>query len=374
MGDGRAPWNSLLVNLALSEFIIVVKSFMQVLSPYQLRLSDFDYDLPESLIAQEPSAQRDMSRLMVLDRSGSSIFHCMFHEIERYLRAGDLLVVNDTRVFPCRIRASKPSGGRVEIFLLEEIGRNIWDALVKGGVRTGMVLSVASDMEAEVIASKAAGVRTVKFRMETDIREMLSVIAKTPLPPYIKRDPTPIDQERYQTVYARKEGSVAAPTAGLHFTGHLLERLMSEGVEIVSVTLHVGPGTFQPVRTEFIAEHSMHPEYYNIPLETAERINLAKKQGRRVIAVGTTSVRTLETAADDSDLVNPGEGRSNLFIYPGYRFKVIDGMITNFHLPKSTLLMLVAAFAGRERILSAYRIAAAEGYRFYSYGDAMLII
>lgn len=347
---------------------------MQVISPSRLRLSDFDYHLPESLIAQEPSAQRDKSRLMVLDCVGSSITHCMFYEIERYLTAGDVLVVNDTKVFPCRIHASKPSGGRVEIFLLEETDRNVWNALVKGSVKTGMVLRSGSEIEIEVISSRDDGVWTVKFRMETDVREMLSKIAETPLPPYIKRTPGPVDRERYQTVYARKEGAVAAPTAGLHFTRPLLERLMTKGVEIVPVTLHVGPGTFQPVRTESITEHRMHSEFYNIPSETADRINLAKRQGRRVIAVGTTSVRTLETAADDSGFVIPGEGWSRLFIYPGYRFKVIDGMITNFHLPRSTLLMLVAAFAGLERILSAYRIAAAEGYRFYSYGDAMLII
>lgn len=338
-----------------------------------LRLSDFDFDLPVSLIAQEPSPQRDRSRLLVLERATGNVEHGIFSDIDRALFPGDLLVLNDTKVFPCRLSARKPGGGKAEIFLLSERGRNVWEALVKGGGGTGTRLRLAGGVEAEITGAAADSVRTLRFHGIEEIRTILPELGETPLPPYIKRAASQADRERYQTVYAAREGAVAAPTAGLHFTGELLQRLQAKGIELVTVTLHVGPGTFQPVRVETITEHRMLPERYVITEDAATRINGAKAEGRRVIAVGTTSVRTIETAADDHGRVAPGEGNSELFIYQGYRFKVTDGIITNFHLPKSTLLMLVSAFAGRERVLSAYRTAKAEKYRFYSYGDAMFI-
>jgi S-adenosylmethionine:tRNA ribosyltransferase-isomerase len=340
----------------------------------QLKLTDFDYDLPESLIAQEPSPARDRSRLMVLKREAGVITHSIFSDIERYLVPGDMLVLNDTKVFPCRLLAKKPGGGKAEIFLLSEIEKNLWDALVKGGVGEGKRLIIAPGIEAAIVKESDEGTRAVQFYGVTDIREVLTEIGKTPLPPYIKRSPFPLDRERYQTVYAAQEGAVAAPTAGLHFTGELIKRLASKGVDFVTVTLHVGLGTFQPVRAKVIADHRMLKERYSIPADSATRINRAKANGRRIVAVGTTSVRTIETAAMDDGTVASSEGYSNLFIHPGYRFKVTDGIITNFHLPKSTLLMLVSAFAGRENILSAYRAGVTEKYRFYSYGDAMLIL
>lgn len=340
----------------------------------QLKLSDFDYDLPEFLIAQEPSPVRDRSRLLVLKREAGGIEHGIFSDIEHYLVPGDLLVLNDTKVFPCRLLAKKPGGGKAEIFLLSEIERNLWDALVKGGVGAGKRLNITTGIEADVINGTDEGARAVRFYGVNDIREVLPEIGKTPLPPYIKRSPFPRDGERYQTVYAAHEGAVAAPTAGLHFTRELLQRLESKGVDFVTVTLHVGPGTFQPVRAEMIEDHRMLQERYSISADSAMSVNRAKANGRRIIAVGTTSVRTIETASANDGTVASGEGYSDLFIRPGYRFKVTNGIITNFHLPKSTLLMLVSAFAGRENILAAYRSGVAEKYRFYSYGDAMLIL
>ena len=339
-----------------------------------LSLSAFDFDLPEALIAQEPSPQRDRSRLMVLKRGSDAVEHRVFSDIVEYLVPGDLLVVNDTKVFPCRLLARKPGGGKAEIFLVSERGRNIWDALVKGGVRAGKRLSITAGIEAEISDSGADSLRSVRFHGIDDIRALLPEIGKTPLPPYIKRDPSSEDRERYQTVYAAQEGAVAAPTAGLHFTGDLLQRLKLKGIEIATITLHVGPGTFQPVKVEKITEHRMLPEHYLIGQDAAASINRAKSEGRRVIAVGTTSVRTIETASCADGSVNAGAGSSELFIYPGYRFKATDGIITNFHLPKSTLFMLVSSFAGREETLSAYRRAIADNYRFYSYGDAMVIL
>ncbi len=340
----------------------------------RLRLADFDYDLPESLIAQEPCSTRDRSRLMVLKRGTRGIDHRIFSDLENYLISGDLLVLNNTKVFPCRLLARKQGGGKAELFLLSEQGPNLWHALVKGGGAAGRRLSVTADIEAELMHENLDGAWSVRFHGADNIRELLPRIGKTPLPPYIKREPSVTDKERYQTVYAAREGAVAAPTAGLHFTSELLERLGAKGVELASVTLHVGPGTFQPVRTDLVAEHRMPTERYEVSSDAAEAVNRARTEGRRVIAVGTTSVRTIETAASSAGTVVPGEGMSGLFIYPGYRFKVTDGIVTNFHLPKSTLLMLVSAFEGRDRVLSAYKTAAAEKYRFYSYGDAMLII
>jgi len=339
----------------------------------QLRLSDFDYDLPEALIAQEPASERDHSRLMVLDRSSSVIEHKIFADLEKYLLPGDLLVLNDTRVFPCRLPATKQGGGRSEIFLLSELDCNLWIALVKGGVGVGKRLVITAGVEAEIVQEHADGTRTVRFHSLADIHGILNEIGRVPLPPYIRRDPSRKDCERYQTVYASREGAVAAPTAGLHFSRELLATLAVKGIELVTITLHVGPGTFLPVRSDRIVEHRMLPERYSISAAAAAAINKAKAEDRRVIAVGTTSVRTIETASRVFGSVIAGEGASELFIYPGYEFKVTGGIITNFHLPKSTLLMLVSAFAGRERMLSAYRTAIADQYRFYSYGDAMLI-
>jgi S-adenosylmethionine:tRNA ribosyltransferase-isomerase len=338
-----------------------------------LTLADFDFSLPESLIAQEPAEERDRSRLMVLDPSSGAVEHRIFQDIENYLLPGDLLVLNNTRVFPCRLRANKPGGGKAEIFLVAEQGLNLWEALVKGGVPAGKRLILDAGVEAEIVSSGDDGTKRVRFHGVPDIRSLLTGIGRTPLPPYIKREPTKADLDRYQTVYAAHEGAVAAPTAGLHFTRELLDRLTAQGVGSAMVTLHVGPGTFQPVRVEKIAEHRMLPERFEIAPDAAEAINRAKREGRRIIAVGTTSVRTLETAARGDGTVASGEGSSRLFIYPGFVFRTVDGIITNFHLPKSTLLMLVSAFAGRERVLAAYRTAVEHQYRFYSYGDAMFI-
>ncbi len=338
-----------------------------------LKLSDFDYHLPESLIAQEPCPVRDQSRLMVMDRKTGAIRHCIFCDIDKHLTPGDLIVLNDTKVFPCRLMAKKYSGGNAEIFLLGERERNLWDALVKGQRILGKRLKIADAVEAEIVEVSEDGLRTVRFHGIDDIREILPEIAKTPLPPYIKRETTVADRERYQTVYASHEGAVAAPTAGLHFTPQLLHKLSNKGIEFATITLHVGPGTFQPVKVNYITDHRMQPEHYFISNEAATSINSAHAEGRRVIAVGTTSLRAIETATASAGVITSGQGSSTLFIYPGYHFKAANGIITNFHLPKSTLFMLVSAFAGRENILSAYRKAVVERYRFYSYGDAMLI-
>jgi len=339
----------------------------------QLTLTDFDFVLPEPLIAQEPAKERDRSRLMVLDRASGVIEHRIFQDIENYLLPGDLLVLNNTKVFPCRLAAKKPGGGKAEIFLLAEQGLNLWEALVKGGVPAGKRLILDAGVEAEIVSGNDDGTKRVRFHGVPDIRSILNGIGRTPLPPYIKREPTKADLDRYQTVYAAHEGAVAAPTAGLHFTRELLDRLAAKGVGSAMVTLHVGPGTFQPVRVEKIVEHRMLPERFEIAPDAAEAINCAKREGRRIIAVGTTSVRTLETVAQGDGTISAGEGSSRLFIYPGFVFRIVDGIITNFHLPKSTLLMLVSAFAGRERVLAAYGAAVEHQYRFYSYGDAMFI-
>ncbi len=342
--------------------------------PLQYALSDFDYELPGELIAQTPAAVRDASRLLVLDRGGGPLRHRVFSEIGSFLRPGDLLVLNDTRVLPCRLLARKSGGGGAELFLLEEEGLNRWRALVRGSIDAGRVLEVGQGIRVEVLTVHDDGSRTVRFQGVQDIRAVLPELGRTPLPPYIRREPAAEDRERYQTVYAAQEGAVAAPTAGLHFTDGLLRALRQNGVLTAFLTLHVGPGTFQPVRSERIDAHRMHAERYEVPQGTADLINSARPEGRRVIAVGTTTVRALETAALQDGRVRPGEGSSELFITPGFRFQVIDGLVTNFHLPRSTLLMLVSAFAGRERVLKAYSAAVSERYRFYSYGDAMLVL
>ena len=338
-----------------------------------LKLADFDFDLPENLIAQEPAAERDQSRLMILDRATGSLQHRLFSDIVDYFRPGDLLVLNDTKVFSCRLPARKPGGGKAEIFLLEEKEINLWTALVKGTGDIGKRILIGSAIEAQITGETEDGAKIVRFSGVRDIREDLPTLGRMPLPPYVKREADSRDEARYQTVYAAREGAVAAPTAGLHFTQSLLDRLVAAGVELAHITLHVGPGTFQPVRVDDIAGHRMHAERYDVPVQTAQAVMRAKAENRRVIAVGTTSVRTLETAVQSDGSIAPGPGSSRLFIRPGYQFKVVNAIITNFHLPKSTLLMLVAGFAGLDEIRAAYKTAIAEKYRFYSYGDAMFI-
>ncbi|MGC2425096.1 MAG: tRNA preQ1(34) S-adenosylmethionine ribosyltransferase-isomerase QueA [Nitrospirota bacterium] len=339
-------------------------------------IDDFDYELPKELIAQSPVQERDQSRLMVLPRGAGSIRHGIFSDLPEYLQAGDVMVINDAKVVPSRLIGTKATGGRIEALILRNIGGGRYEALVKGKTAPGTAIIFTPELQAAVEEDLGGGKKVIKFSMpesegtEDAIREAASM----PLPPYI--DPSgrdaERDRERYQTVYAARPGAVAAPTAGLHFTENLLRKIKEKGVAVVSVTLQVGPGTFMPVREEVIERHKMEEEEYNVPEDTSYAVNCALAEGRRVIAVGTTSARTLESAFRDGR-VWPGEGRTRLFIYPGYEFKAIRAMVTNFHLPKSTLLMLICAFAGRDKTLSAYREAVRTGYRFYSYGDAMLI-
>jgi len=340
-----------------------------------LKTSDFDYHLPAEYIAQTPIETRDRSRLLILDRDSGVIQHSAFREIGHYFRSGDLLVLNETRVIPARLYASKlPGGGKVELLLLNKKDEQTWEVLVGGkGLEVGRQLRVDGGPEAEVLAVLDGPCRLVRFK--EPIESFLPDVGNVPLPPYIKtrlRDP-----ERYQTIYARRSGSAAAPTAGLHFTQELIDRLVGQGVKFTSVTLHVGLDTFAPVTEDDPSEHVIHTEWCQVTAETAQAINQAKRNGGRIIAVGTTSVRTLESAARRSgsgEVVGAYEGQTDLFILPGYEFQAVDMMITNFHLPRSTLIMLVSAFAGRETTLDAYQCAIAEGYRFYSFGDAMLII
>ncbi|MEW6065983.1 MAG: tRNA preQ1(34) S-adenosylmethionine ribosyltransferase-isomerase QueA [Bacillota bacterium] len=341
-----------------------------------MKLSDFDFQLPEELIAQEPVEKRDQSRLMVVHRDSGAIEHKTFREIIEYLRPGDVLVMNESKVLPTRIFGTKTStGAKIELLLLRQVAPNRWEALVKPGkkARTGDMLDFGNGlMTGSILDHTDVGGRIIEFSYREPFLQVLERIGTMPLPPYIKKPLA--DQQRYQTVYARQEGSAAAPTAGLHFTRELLEEIRAKGVKTVTVLLHVGLGTFRPVQVEDITRHSMHQEYFEITPQAAEEINRAKNRGGRVIAVGTTSVRSLETSCDENGQVLPGSGMTGIFIYPGYKFKVIDGLITNFHLPKSTLLMLVSALAGREKILAAYRLAVQEKYRFFSFGDAMFII
>ncbi len=355
-----------------------------------VRTADFHYDLPPELIAQRPAAARDQSRLLVLDRANGTLEHRRFPDLVEYLRPGDVLVLNDSRVVPARLRGWKAEGGaRLELLLLEENGPNDWWVLLKPGkrVRPGTVIAIAAPdgavaLQATVEAKNPSGHYRVRFAGLADVRSALDHLGEVPLPPYIlrPRGATSEDAERYQTVYARVPGSVAAPTAGLHFTPALFERLVAGGVAVCSLTLHVGPGTFAPVKTETLEAHPMHEERFFVSAEAAEAINRARQAGRRVIPVGTTSLRLLETvAARHGGSLVPGDGRSGLFVYPPYRFLLADALITNFHLPESTLLMLVSAFAapgatrGREVMLEAYAAAVRQRYRFFSYGDAMLI-
>lgn len=339
-----------------------------------MRLEDFDYLLPEERIAQLPCEPRDASRLLVLDRSRDELEHKQFFNLPEYLRPGDTLVFNDTRVIPARLIGHKEqTGAKIEVFLLNRLTATDWEVLVKPGkkARPGTVIVFSEALRCEVLDGTDFGGRVIRFQFDGVFEEILDKLGETPLPPYIKEQLT--DKERYQTVYARERGSAAAPTAGLHFTQELLVHLRQQGINLAFVTLHVGLGTFRPVQVEDITQHTMHKEYYTITPEAAELINATKQAGNRVIAVGTTSVRTLETAAAGGQ-VKSGSGWTNIFIYPGCQFQVVDAIITNFHLPKSTLLMLISAFAGRERVLAAYREAVERQYRFFSFGDAMLII
>ncbi|MGD9140349.1 MAG: tRNA preQ1(34) S-adenosylmethionine ribosyltransferase-isomerase QueA [bacterium] len=347
-----------------------------------LTTGDFDYLLPEGYIAYHPSARREESRLLVLDRATGGISHRVFHEVTGYLGEGDLLVVNDTRVIKARLDARKRgTGGKVELLFLRETEDGLWQALVSPSrrVHEGTELDFETGESAEVVRRLTGSMRLVRVNVP-DMRAFLRERGEVPLPPYIKRAPVPQDEERYQTVYAREEGSVAAPTAGLHFTPALIAELEAGGVKVAGITLHVGMGTFIPVKTETPGEHALEPEYFEVGAQTAAAISAARREGRRIFAVGTTSVRVLETLADR---FAPGErgvaaleaasGWTYKFIYPPYEFRLVNALITNFHLPRSTLLMLVCAFAGREFVLNAYEEAIREKYRFYSYGDAMLI-
>lgn len=343
-----------------------------------MRTSDFEYELPRKLIAQYPAERRDESRLLVLGRHTGKIEHRVFRDIVEYARDGDVFVINDSEVIPARlIGRRRPTGGAVEMFLLKELGPGSWEVLVRPGsrIREGSILEFGDgELAARVTDALPDGRREVTLTAQGDLERVLETLGRVPLPPYIEREPEEIDRERYQTVYAKVRGAVAAPTAGLHFTAAVLDRLTSEGVGIARITLHVGLGTFRPIAVEDPGEHEMEAERYEISDDAAAAINRTRKSRGRVIAVGTTSVRVLETVADATGAAVPGAGATRLFIRPPHRFRCVDGLVTNFHLPRSTLLMLVSAFAGRERVLAAYRTAVREGYRFYSYGDAMLII
>lgn len=340
-----------------------------------LKKSDFYFDLPAELIAQDPLEDRSSSRLLFLDKKTGAVSHHIFRDIGDFLMPGDCLVLNDTKVIPARLLGEKAdTGAHVEVLLLKRRENDVWETLVRPGkkCRPGARLTFGSgQLQAEVLETAAEGNRLIRFSYEGIFEEILDRLGEMPLPPYITHKLS--DKNRYQTVYAKYEGSAAAPTAGLHFTKELLDRIEKKGVQIVYVTLHVGLGTFRPVKEEDILEHHMHSEYFSVSRSAAERINAAKKAGGRVICVGTTACRTLESAADDEGRVQACSGNTEIFIYPGYRFKVLDALITNFHLPESTLVMLVSALAGRTNVLNAYAEAVRERYRFFSFGDAMFI-
>ena len=335
-------------------------------------LNDFDYNLPEELIAQTPIEPRNASRLMVLDPIENTIEHHHFFELKKFLTPGDTLIFNDTRVIPARLIGHRETGGRVEVFLLRRIDGNHWETLVKPGKKAQIDNKIifSEELSCTIINHTDFGGRVVEFQYNGIFEEILDRLGETPLPPYIHEKLE--DTERYQTVYNRERGSAAAPTAGLHFTKEQMSDLKDSGINLGFVTLHVGLGTFRPVNVENIEDHVMHEEYFSIPQETVELIQQTKQNNKRVIAVGTTSIRTLESAFIDGEL-KAMSGATNIFIYPGYKFKVVDSIITNFHLPKSTLIMLISAFGGREFILRAYREAVKDRYRFFSFGDAMLL-
>ncbi|MBO5450210.1 MAG: tRNA preQ1(34) S-adenosylmethionine ribosyltransferase-isomerase QueA [Lachnospiraceae bacterium] len=338
--------------------------------------SDFYFDLPQELIAQDPLEDRSSSRLLKLDKKTGEIEHHVFKEVPTFLRPGDCLVLNNTKVIPARLYGVKEdTGATIEVLLLKRKENDMWETLVKPGKKMKIGAKVVFGdglLKAEVIDIMEEGNRLIHFSYEGIFEEVLDALGEMPLPPYITHKLQ--DKNRYQTVYAKYEGSAAAPTAGLHFTKELLEQIQAMGVKIAPVTLHVGLGTFRPVKEENLINHHMHSEYYEITKESADLINETKKNGGRIICVGTTSCRTVESAADESGFVHPGCDNTEIFIYPGYRFKVLDGLITNFHLPESTLIMLVSALAGRDHVLNAYEIAVKEKYRFFSFGDAMIII
>lgn len=340
-----------------------------------MKTSDFNFDLPQELIAQDPLEDRSSSRLMVLNKETGEITHRIFHDITEYLHPGDCLVINDTKVIPARLIGTKEdTGAHIEILLLKRKENDIWETLVKPGKKCrpgARVVFGNGELKAEIVDVLDDGNRLVHFEYEGIFEEVLDRLGQMPLPPYITHKLQ--DKNRYQTVYAKYEGSAAAPTAGLHFTKELLKQIEDMGVNIARVTLHVGLGTFRPVKVENVLEHHMHSEYYNVTEDAAKMINDTKKNGGRIIAVGTTSTRTLESVADENGMIQPGCGNTEIFIYPGYKFKAIDCLITNFHLPESTLLMLVSALAGKDHIMAAYEEAVKERYRFFSFGDAMFI-
>ena len=338
-------------------------------------VKDFDYELPEELIAQDPLEDRSSSRLMVLDKKTGNVEHHIFKDILEYLKPGDCLVINNTKVIPARLYGVKEgTNAKIELLLLKRKENDVWETLVKPGKKAKpgtRIIFGEGLLVGEIIDIVEEGNRLIQFHYEGIFEEILDQLGQMPLPPYITHQLQ--DKGRYQTVYAKYDGSAAAPTAGLHFTKELLEQVKAKGVDIAEVTLHVGLGTFRPVKVENVLEHHMHSEFYMVSQEAADKINHAKKNGNRVISVGTTSTRTLESAADENGFLKETSGWTEIFIYPGYKFKVIDGLITNFHLPQSTLVMLVSALAGREHVLHAYQIAVEEKYRFFSFGDAMFI-
>ena len=339
-----------------------------------MKVTDFDYELPEELIAQTPIEKRDESRLMVLDRKEQTIEHKHFKDIIDYLEPGDVLVRNNTKVIPARLYGKKETGAKVEFLLLNNMEKDIWECIVRPGNKLHIGAKVIFGdglLKAEVLDTMPGGTRKVEFHYEGIFNEILDKIGLMPLPPYIHESLK--ENDRYQTVYAKYEGSAAAPTAGLHFTPELLKKIEEKGIDIANVTLHVGIGTFRPVKEDTVEAHQMHSEHFYIKEEDCEKINKAKKSGHRVIAVGTTSCRVLETIADDNGYVKPTEGDTQIFIYPGYKFRCLDALITNFHLPQSTLVMLVSALAGKDYIMKAYKGAVEQKYRFFSFGDAMLI-
>lgn len=339
-----------------------------------MKKSDFWFDLPENLIAQTPLEQRDGSRLLHLDKHTGNIEHLHFSDLPRFLHRGDCLVLNDSRVLPARLIGQRSTGGQVEVLLLKDLGNNTWECLTKPGkkTRSGTEIMFGDGLlRGTVLSTGEGGTRQVKFAYDGIFLEVLEQLGQMPLPPYIHEELK--DRERYQTVYSKEVGSAAAPTAGLHFTPKLLNDIRAMGVDVCFVTLHVGLGTFRPVKEDDIEAHEMHSEFCVIPQETAQAINAAKVRGNRVIAVGTTSCRTIESFAEVDGTMEKTSGWTDIFIYPGYQFKCVDALITNFHLPESTLIMLVSALAGREQVLNAYNTAVAEGYRFFSFGDAMLV-
>ncbi|MDF2675149.1 MAG: queA [Clostridiales bacterium] len=341
-----------------------------------MKVHDFYFDLPEELIAQDPIEKRDESRLLVLHKTENIIEHRVFKEIIDYLNPGDCLVLNNSRVIPARLYGVKSdTGAHMEFVLLRRIDRDRWETLVKPGkkAKIGSVFVFGNgELKCKILSNTDAGGRIIEFEYDGIFEEILDALGEMPLPPYIKHKLK--DKERYQTVYSKVEGSAAAPTAGLHFTNELLDKISGKGINIAYLTLHVGLGTFRPVKVEEIESHLMHSEFYMIDSENAELINNAKKSGKRVIAVGTTSCRTLETLGDENGMIKPSSGWTDIFIYPGYKFKVIEALITNFHLPESTLIMLVSALAGRDRVMDAYKVAVNEKYRFFSFGDGMFIV